>query len=278
MTALSSKTSHVINDIKDCLMPLAMILLLPFIGNSQNLVKSETVSLKSGKVYYEVYGNDGPPLFLLHGYASSSKDWSEYIQDYCEDFVVYVVDLPGHGRSDIFQEDWSLQSAGQNFLELLEHLSLDDVNAIGFSYGGDVLFQAASINPSSIKKMAVVGSIGSWNIDDYPDYSEYFSKSNLDNLLWMHDFQPDEAHINSLLDHFKNYKVYLDDEALGGVEAHLLIVLGDNDDSIPLSEVMRTRKSISNTDLWVLPDTGHGAHKGKNKDEFVQRSSSFLLE
>ncbi|MBK8501326.1 MAG: alpha/beta hydrolase [Saprospiraceae bacterium] len=95
--------------------------------------------MQDSRLYYEVYG-EGQPLFLLHGFFGSSKYWKPYVNEYVNDFEVYVVDLTGHGNSSNFKNDISIPEAATNLHALMRYLDLKQVNAIGFSYGGDVLF------------------------------------------------------------------------------------------------------------------------------------------
>jgi len=236
--------------------------------------KAETVSLNGKNIYYEVYGS-GEPLFLLHGYSLSSKYWIPYVSDFQEDFEVYLVDLLGHGKSDVFDKDWSIKSVAQNLNDLVEYLEKDKIKAIGFSYGGDVLFQLATINPSLIKSMVTIGALGTWDIKDYPDWEDFFQYSNLDNLTWIKAYQSDDEHIRAILDMFKNYRVKLSEEQLKSIQAEILLILGDNDESLPFEEVTRVRKNLPNSDLWILPNSPHGAHEG-NKNEFIRITKSFL--
>ncbi|MDX1628222.1 MAG: alpha/beta hydrolase [Fulvivirga sp.] len=243
---------------------------------AQKPLKSETIVLKGKTNYYEVYGH-GEPLLLLHGYGQSSKYWRSYITDYQDDFKVYLIDLQGFGKSDSFDPDWSIYSVSKTLNDLLVYLELDSVKAIGLSYGGDVLFQLAKINPSMVQSMITIGAIGSWNVKDNPEYIEYFNFSNLENLAWMKDHVTSESQFRAAQDYFTNYAVFLNDKDLQNIRTKIMIVLGD-DDAIPLEEVARTRKNLPNSDLWILPNTGHLAHEGKNRSKFISVSKSFLID
>jgi len=256
---------------------LYISLVITVSGISQEIVKSETVSLNGVKTYYEVYGK-GEPLLLLHGWGQSTKYWLPYISDFHEDFEVYLVDLQGHGRSEIFDPNWSINSVANNLNDLIEYLKLDRIKSIGLSYGGDVLFQLAVINPMVIESMIIIGAIGTWDAKENPDYIEYFSYSNLDNLAGMKAFQTSDNQLRAILDYFENYTVQLSDNQLKKIQAETLIILGDNDESIAIREVSRARKNLPKSDLWILPDSPHKAHEGKNKKEFIRVSKAFLME
>ena len=258
-----------------CLIFNFLLLIVSTLGFGQTPKKAETATLKDCRLYYEVYG-EGEPLFLLHGFFGSSKYWKSYVHEFENDFEVYLVDLTGHGNSSNFSNEISIPEAAANLHTLIQYLGLEKVKAIGFSYGGDVLFHLAANNPDMVQSIIAIGGVGTWNANDFPDWIEYFSYKNIVDLQWVKANQPDETRAKWLLDHFSSYVVFLSDEALANIKANTLIVLGDNDDSIPLTEVTRIRNLMSSSALWIVPNTGHEANAGKNKKDFVRISKDFL--
>lgn len=253
------------------------LLTLIFEDGISQAKKSEVVSLNGHTIYYEVYGN-GAPLFLLHGYTLSSKHWQPFVDDYANDFEVYLVDLQGHGKSGPYKEDLSIQSVANDIHALIKYLTLESVYAIGYSYGGDVLFQLALMDPAIIKSMISIGASGIWRSKDFPDWIEFFSYKNIKNLKWMYDYQTDEDQIRIILDQFPNYNSAMSNEEIKRIETRILIVLGDKDESVPLETLWRVRQNLPNSFLWIVPNTGHGAHEGKNESEFVRISKSFFKD
>lgn len=49
------------------------------------------------------------------------------------------------------------------------------MKSIGYSYGGDVLFQLAILRPGLVKSMITIGACGTWDAEDYPDWIELLS-------------------------------------------------------------------------------------------------------
>lgn len=242
---------------------------------SQTPKRSETVTLNGTNIYYEVYGK-GEPLFLLHGYTQSSKYWVPYVADYVDDFEVYLVDLKGHGKSSPFTETLSIKTAAMDIETLIKYLKFDSIKAIGYSYGGDVLFQLAILRPGLIKSMISIGACGTWNAKDYPDWIEFLSYKNITNLKWLHEQQTNEAQIKAILDQFPNYQISISEDELKTIQTETLIVLGDQDNSIPLECVSSVRRNLPTSYLWILPNSGHGAHEGKNGQQFAKTSKEFF--
>jgi len=242
---------------------------------AQTPKKSESVSLNGKSLYYEIYGK-GKPLFFLHGYTLSSKSWKPYVPDFENEYEIYLVDLTGHGRSDAFKTDLSIKSVANDVNSLVQYLKLERIKAIGFSFGGDVLFQLALINPSLIESMITVGAVGTWSINDFPDYQNTFTYENRSNFKWLMGAHGSDEKVKALLEQFKNYTIKVSDEELQSISTEVLIIMGDDDEGMDFEELARVKKNLPNSDIWILPNVSHGAHEGKNMDEFVLRAKAFL--
>lgn len=244
-------------------------------GYSQNPKYSDTVELNGAQTYYEVYGN-GSPLFLLHGFTQSSKSWLPFVPDYSNEYEVYLIDLMGHGKSSPFTENVSVRSAAAQLEALVEHLGLDSINAIGYSYGGEVLFQLALLNQDRVRSMVIVGSCGTWNAEDFPEFVEYLSYKNVSNLTWMQEQQISKERIKNILNQIPNYSVTVSDEELRSIKTRTLLVVGDNDPATPLECVIKAKTNLPNAFLWVVPNSEHRVHQGDKKDLFVKTTKDFL--
>jgi pimeloyl-ACP methyl ester carboxylesterase len=237
--------------------------------------KAETVIIDGKNVYYEVYGK-GTPLFLLHGYTQSSKVWRDHVNDYIDEYQVYLVDLSGHGKSDAFTETLSIKKVAEDLNGLIQYLKLDKIKALGFSYGGDVLYQLALINPSLIDSMVTIGSLGSWSIKDHPEIEKSFTYEIAKDYPWIKGAHKSDEQVRIMFEQFKNYSIRISNNDLKRIKTNVLIVAGDNDQGVPLKEVMRSRKYLSNSDLWIIPNVGHGGHDAESKETFVRVSKIFL--
>lgn len=244
-------------------------------GYSQKFNRADTIELNGIQTYYEVYGQ-GYPLFLLHGFTQSSQSWNQFIPEFNNEYEIYLVDLMGHGKSSAFSEKVSVKSAAQNLMNLIEYLGLENIIAIGYSYGGEILFQLALINPDLVKSMIIIGSCGTWNAEDFPEFVEYLSYKNLENLPWMYDQQVSDERIRNILDQFPNYSVQLSEAELKSIKTRTLLVVGDNDHATPLECIIRTKTNMPNAFLWIVPNTGHRVHQDRNKDLFVKNSKDFF--
>ena len=119
---------------------------------------------KDSKVYYRKKGS-GKPLLLLHNLAadSSAFEWSKVFDTLAKNHTVYVLDLPGCGRSD----KEKLTYVGYYYVQLIHSFTADvigektDVAATGNTASialsaclsdNSLLDKVVMINPLSIEK------------------------------------------------------------------------------------------------------------------------------
>ncbi len=255
-----------------------LLLILTFISMqsfAQTPKKSETVLVNGKKIHYEVFG-EGEPLLLLHGYTLSSKAWLPYVEDFDQKYEVYLIDLTGHGKSDPFTSDLSIKSVAKDLHALIQYLELDKIKSIGFSFGGDVLYHLALLDPSLIESMITIGAVGTWTADDFPDYQKAFTFENRANFPWLEPYHETDERIKALMEQFSNYRIKLTDKELQSIQPEVLIMIGDDDEGMDFLEVARVKKYLPNSDLWILPNVSHGAHEGETKAEFITKSKLFF--
>lgn len=237
---------------------------------------TELVKVNGTKLYYEVYGI-GEPLIFLHAYTQSSVAWKSFVDDYSNDYEVYLIDLRGHGKSDPFRGRFSVSECAKDVVDLVKYLKIEKTKAIGVSFGGDVLLQIASLNPEIIDSMVIIGANGDWDAQDYPEMLRTYKVENLVQFQWLHDFASGgDVQIKAIIEQLANYKIKLSDDEIRNIRAKTLLVLGDNDGQVSIESVVRLYKMLERSHLWIVPNTAHFAHDGDNKDEFVKVSRFFL--
>ncbi len=256
------------------------VIFILFIGmannnlHSQTNAESGTVIVNGKHLHFEKYGV-GEPLVFLHGYGLSSASWKPYVKDFTQDYTVYLIDLPGHGKSDYLHRDLSVKAVAEELNQMLTQIGLDKIKAIGFSFGADVLYQLALINPQLITAMISIGSVGSWTIKDFPQLEASFTFENREQYKWLQEAQTNEEQVKILMNQFKNYTIYLTDEELQQIQSDVLIISGDDDPGVGLHEIARAQKQLTHVDVWILPNVAHSAH-GSNKETFITRAKLFL--
>lgn len=251
------------------------IIITPIIGQNPN--QRELIQVNGIELYYEVFG-EGEPLLLLHGWTQSSQFWKEYIRTYEESFRVYAIDLRGHGKSSPLNSDFSIQEVSLDIKAFINQLQLGKVKAIGLSYGGLALLQLASLEPEQIKSMILIGVSANYDAKENENLKaftfENLPTAFIEELNATHHHG--EEQVKSLFDKNLNYKIELIGEDLKQIRSKTLIVSGDRDEILGIDPAFSLHKKLPNSELWIVPGTGHIAIVGPNQADFLNKSLQFL--
>ncbi|MDO5615160.1 MAG: alpha/beta hydrolase [Cruoricaptor ignavus] len=85
---------------------------------------------------YEISGNGTENLVLLHGFMENHLIWSDMEQFLSKKFRLIKIDLPGHGRSNIYGEIHTMEMMAEKVKEVTDKLNLNHFHLLGHSMGG----------------------------------------------------------------------------------------------------------------------------------------------
>lgn len=243
---------------------------------AQSPYESQVIEMNGIDLYYEVYG-EGKPLLLLHGWTQSSQFWAEYIPTYAKYYKVYALDLRGHGRTSQLTDDFTIKKTSEDILKFISELKLVDVKAIGLSFGGLALLELAVSNPEKIESMILVGVTRSFNGGENNDGSFSFENLPLSFIRELKEIHyHGESQIKAMFDANLDYQINLTDQEVGAIDSRCLIVQGDRDEILGIDPAIELHKKLSHSELWIVPNTGHMAINGPNRDDFLKKSIQFL--
>jgi esterase len=98
----------------------------------------------------------GEPLVILHGLFGTLDNWQTIARQLSENFTVYIVDLPNHGRSPHTKGEFDYSEMSDAVAEFLTKNWIHETRLIGHSMGGKLAMQLALQQPDLIKKLAVI--------------------------------------------------------------------------------------------------------------------------
>lgn len=105
----------------------------------------------------------GKPLILLHGFGFNGEIWNDIATSVAQNWRVYQVDLPGHGRSPMCEYSLPILTK-----KLAEELPVDAV-WIGWSLGGLLAMAMARWQSASVQALVLVGTSPRFvTADDWP--------------------------------------------------------------------------------------------------------------
>lgn len=97
----------------------------------------------------------GQPLVLLHGLFGSLENLGLLSRALAEQYQVYAVDLPNHGRSP-HTERTSLPLMAQQVKDWMDAKGLNKAILVGHSLGGKVAMELALTYPESVVSLVVI--------------------------------------------------------------------------------------------------------------------------
>ena len=116
-----------------------------------------TTRVNGVELYYETHG-DGPPVLLIHGLGSSTRDWEPQVAALATRFRVITFDVRGHGRSEKPRQRYSVKLFADDTAALIRALDVGPVHVIGISMGGMIAFQLAVDAPELVRSLVIVNS------------------------------------------------------------------------------------------------------------------------
>lgn len=217
-----------------------------------------------GAVLHYKTGGSGPPLLLLHGFMWSGATWERFADTLGRHYTLIIPDLPGHGYSTGLPDTWSAKRVAKQMLQLLDHLHVQRVSAIGCSAGANVLLHIALTAPGrlaglvlisgshrltddvrrglrSLPPMEELGEWRAWNAKNSPRGDEQV-RALLERL-------------RALAQNYDDFSMPLDE--LRKVPTRTLIATGDQDSGPSVETELELHRSLPRSSLWVVPNAGH---------------------
>lgn len=112
------------------------------------------VEIDGVRLRYEDTGG-GPPVVLVHGFASHLDVWEPVVPALARQHRVIRLDLKGFGWSERPEGDYSPQAQAELVLGLMDHLGIERADLVGHSWGSSVVFALALREPERVKRIAL---------------------------------------------------------------------------------------------------------------------------
>ena len=244
-----------------------------------------------------VKGGTGEPLLILHE-EMGHPGWLRFHEALSGHYTLHIPSHPGFGKSERLDWIMSVRDMAGWYLEALDELGLDQVNVVGFSLGGWIAAEMATMCPHQFKRLVLVGAPGirppvgeiydmflvvgkeyikagfldPANTDEFP---QVCPDSPTPEQVELWEIAREEACRLS-------WKPYMHYPPLPYLLRRLkrlptLIIWGRQDPIVPFSAAEVYHRSIMGSRLAVLEDCGHYPEIEK-PDEFVKLVQEFLSD
>jgi pimeloyl-ACP methyl ester carboxylesterase len=140
---------------------------LPMTDPAPALVPSGYAPINGLEMYYEVHGEGGVPLLLLHGSMGSLEMFRALLPALTKGRQVIAVDQQAHGRTADIDRPLRYEQLADDAAAVLRFLDIDRADVFGFSMGAAAAWQLAIRHPKLVRKL--VGAISYSNDGIYPE-------------------------------------------------------------------------------------------------------------
>ncbi len=105
---------------------------------------------------YEILGQTGYPIVLIHGFALDHRIWLEMGSKHLRNHRVILPDMRGHGESDTPNGAYPMVLMAQDLAHLLDYLQVNKAIVCGHSMGGYVALAFAAKYPERLAGLGLI--------------------------------------------------------------------------------------------------------------------------
>lgn len=116
---------------------------------------SNTINVNGVDLYYELNGNSGEPLVLVHGSWVDHHVWDAVVPVLAQSFRVLSYDRRGHSLSERPSAPDTIHDDIADLASLIQSLGLAPATIIGNSFGGSIALRLASEHPDLVNGLIV---------------------------------------------------------------------------------------------------------------------------
>ena len=207
------------------------------------------INIQGIDLHYEVYGDSGRPVVLLHGWGQNTEMMAfigEYLKSH---FIVYNLDFPGFGQSKEPPEPWGSEDYCEFLRAFLTEMKVEDPIFIAHSFGCRVALQYAY--RYKVHRMVLTGAAGIRDKRGIEYYAKVYSYKLGKTIL---SLKPFEKYRDSLS---KNEDLT---DILPYINVETLLVFGEYDEMTPVEKGKQMEKLMPDAALVIFEKDDHFAY------------------
>lgn len=243
------------------------------------------------RVHYQEAGfASRPPVIMIHGFTASTLVWSEVLLPIAEaGFRVIAPDLMGFGFSEKPRAGlYTIENHAEMIIGLMDRLGVERATLVGSSYGGAIAATCALSHPDRVERLVMVGAVSNDDIKRRPlmrlaaspvmgnlispllldlrwMIKRHLKKNAVGNAGWFDDKRVAAYHLplravdtqHAALSMLRRWSAEQIREKAHLIKQPTLLIWGEQDQEIPLSDGHRLLEQIKGARLIVFRRCGH---------------------
>lgn len=238
-------------------------------------------------MYFQKAGK-GKDLILLHGWGMDVSTWWPIVDLLKDNFTLWLLDLPGFGRSDPPKKAYDTKDYADIIAEFIKNNKINRPSILGHSFGGKVAIKLTATYPNLINKLILVGSSGIKPVPSFRRLLIYplariihylvpdiFNFKAIIRKRFYRKIESDYENAGAMKDTLlKTIKEDLTED-LKKIDKETLIIWGEKDRAVPLKYGKIIYQLIKNSRLEVMEEVSHAPHI-KNPSFFTNYVKDFI--
>lgn len=231
-------------------------------------METASVHVNGIELVYDAVGS-GPPIVLLHGFASNRRDTWNSIRDVlaADGRRVLALDIRGHGDSEKPHESSAYEPSvlSRDVTGFLEALSIQQTDLLGYSMGARIAMQVLADDPERINT-AILAGVGERTLRETRYNDSIAAALAADNPDTIEDetakqfrhFAAERGNDLTALAAFRRAPqvgLVLDRQDLAAIETPVLVAAGSNDVLVGSPDPLAA--AFQNATAAVIPDCDH---------------------
>ncbi len=225
------------------------------------------------QIYYEKYGNKDKCILILPGWGNTRETFYHIINNFKEDYTIYIIDYPGLGNSPLPSKDLTIYDYTNIIRDFMKKFKIINPIIIAHSFGGRLTTLLSGYYKETIEKLILI------DIATIKPKKTLFQKIKqktykiLKKLLKILPSLTREKYHQKLIKIFgssdyqalptvmqQTFKNIVNEDLidyLSNIETETLIIWGKKDQDTPLKDAIKINNLITDSALIVFPEASH---------------------
>ena len=210
-------------------------------------------------------------IILLHGAIGSARQLEPLADSLKKKYNIHLLNLPGHAGKPFPKQGFSMEGFADAVAEYLDKNNIQTVSIFGYSMGGYIAMIFAQNYPGRVEKIITLATKFYWDEIVATRETAMLQAETIElkipafarELEKRHaplDWKEQLAHTRDLLTRLGK-KNDLTSGNYKKITIPCLLMLGDRDKMVTLSETVDVYTALPNASLAVLPKTPHPIEK-----------------